>query len=90
MGKVDDGGPAFPRTAASFRRLDHWAPHPDDCEYTNIECSEQAGMSYRAWLAGHILAKRIGWRIDHKPSDPDIAADQAVHYADALIRRLKR
>ena len=73
--KTKDGGPAFP------------------CPVGHIECNHPEGMSLRAYMATKFLASLIN--SDYNTARPEgyiveATAACAVHYADALIERLKQ
>jgi hypothetical protein len=73
---IDDGGPAYP-----FGQISELTGQPINGYFS-------AGQSYRADVAKECLAAIVGRPCMLSPI-PDDAADEAVKYADALIRRLK-
>lgn len=73
MSKIDDGGPAFPRT------VQRW----------NDSFENVAGMSLRDWFAGQAIAGMLAKDPRIAPSYFAVIADQAYKLADAMLTTRK-
>lgn len=75
MSELGDGGPAFPRPCSEDKFNEETFP-------------SQRGMSLRDWFAAQALA---GYLAAYSGPEvrmpvPDIAADRAYEYADAMLK----
>lgn len=75
MGRIFDGGAAYPRPSVINEGM--------------IETTEQAGISARDLFAAHALAGVLAsYAVDAVPlPKPDDAAKKAYDYADAMLTR---
>ena len=69
MTKINDGGPAFPRTGQT----------------DGITTTEQDGMSRRDWLAGLAMQGEVAGFPDDESWDAPDLAQWAYRVADAMI-----
>ena len=71
MSTINDGGPAFPRSAA-FSNAERTA------------CTEQDGMTLRDWFAGQALAGMVSYVVEGATFEN--VAEDAYKAADAMLR----
>lgn len=77
MAKVNDGGPAFPRSATAG-------------DGGMLADRGAEGMTTRAFVAAKALASLLVTPAGERPVPPRAAARTAVEYADALLAELTR
>ena len=73
MGKINDGGPAFPRPAGDYNGSRHGN-------------SSQTGMSLRDYFAAKALQGLLAFPgMEYADAPPEVAARDAYAMADAML-----